>query len=378
MKNITFTILLIFSIRFLQAQDIDTFYLHYAASKGDTIVFKRIIKTDKKRNIFHVRDYYENGQIQMEAFYSAFDKNIKESIQCNYHSNTKEGPYKEWYDNGQPEFTGNFKSGLLNGIGTTWYRDGKKEAKESWSNGQLNGVVKYWTREGPLQFNSTFYHGLNQHPRDVHYQYLRYLPKEYNADTLKKWPLIIYLHGGSDRGNELNKLYSSGIPDQIFRGRQFPFIIISPQCPEHLRWSTDNWFENFFEEVTARYRIDTNRIYLTGLSLGGSGTWYLAVKYPDRFAAIAPISGFTSHMDFIENNIDKLNNIPIWAFHGKIDNVVPFEETERIVKKLEGKNNNLKLTVEPNVGHWIHWLVYPGQELYDWFLKYDKRTLKRY
>jgi pimeloyl-ACP methyl ester carboxylesterase len=378
MKYTTLAILLIFGIGFLQAQDIDTFYLHYAVSKGDTIIYKRIIQTDKKRNTFHVRDYYENGQIQMEASYSAFDKNIKEAYQCNYHFNTKEGIYEEWYDNGQLEFTGNFKKGLLNGIGTSWYRNGKKEATETWLNGQLNGRVKYWTREGDLQFNSTFYHGLNQNPKDVHYQYLRYLPKDYKTDTLKKWPLIIYLHGGSDRGNELNQLYSSGIPDQIFRGREFPFIIISPQCPEHIRWSTDNWFENFFEEVTARYRIDTNRIYLTGFSLGGSGTWYLAAKYPDKFAAIAPISGFTSHMDFIENNIEKLINIPIWAFHGKIDNVVPFEETEKIVKKLEGKNNNLKFTVEPTVGHWIHWLVYPNQELYDWFFKYDKQSLKKF
>ncbi len=108
------------------------------------------------------------------------------------------------------------------------------------------------------------------------------------------------------------------------------------------------------------------------MSLGGSGTWYLAAKYPDVFAAIAPMSGFTSHMDFIDNNIDKLTNIPIWAFHGKIDHVVPFEETERIIKKLEGKNKDLKFTAEPEVGHWIHWLVYPNQELYDWFLKYEK------
>jgi predicted esterase len=74
-------------------------------------------------------------------------------------------------------------------------------------------------------------------------------------------------------------------------------------------------------------------------------------------------------MDFIDDNIDKLANIPVWAFHGKIDNVVPVEETERIIKKLEEKNNKLQFTIEPETGHWIHWLVYPGQELYDWFLK---------
>jgi pimeloyl-ACP methyl ester carboxylesterase len=377
MRYLTLSILLISVPGLIKAQDIETFNLRYAVSKGDTVQYKRVIQFNKKNKLYHVRDYFENGQLQMEASYSSFNKNVKEEYQCNYRTNTKEGPYQEWYDNGQIEFTGNFKNGLRYGPCTSWYRNGNMEAKENWLNGQLHGKVKYWTKEGDLQFNLTFNHGLNQNPKDVHYQYLRYLPKNYKTDTLKKWPLIIYLHGGSDRGNDLNKLYSSGIPDQIFRGREFPFIIISPQCPEHIRWSTDNWFENFFEEVTGRYRIDTNRVYLTGFSLGGSGTWYLAAKYPDKFAAIAPISGFTSHMDFIDDNIDKLSNIPIWAFHGKIDNVVPFEETERIIIKLTGKNNELKFTIEPGVGHWIHWLIYPNQELYDWFLKHDKQSLRK-
>jgi len=85
------------------------------------------------------------------------------------------------------------------------------------------------------------------------------------------------------------------------------------------------------------------------------------------------MSGFTRHMDYIMENTDKLIDIPIWAFHGKIDKVVEFEDTEWIVNQLEGKNKDLKFTVEPEVGHSIDWLVYPNQELYNWFLKYDKR-----
>jgi len=366
-------ILVIFSLGLIKAQDIDTFTLNYAVSKNNTIVYKRIIKLDNKSNLYHVKDYFENGQIQMEAFYSSFDKRIKEGYQCNYRSNTKEGLCKGWYKNGQIEFSGHYQNGLRNGLSTSWFKNGQKEAEENWLNGQLHGSVKYWTEKGDLQFDLTFNHGLNQKPKDAHYHYLPYMPKDYNTDTLKKWPLIIYLHGGSDRGTDLNKLYASGIPDQIYRGREFPFIIISPQCPEHIRWSTDDWFENFYKEVTAKYRIDTNRVYLTGLSLGGSGTWYLAAKYPDKFAAIAPMSGFTSHIDYIDENIDRLVDMPIWAFHGKIDNVVPFEETERMINKLEGKNKDLKFSIEPEVGHWIHWLVHPNQELYDWFLKHDNR-----
>jgi hypothetical protein len=365
---------MVFSLCLVRAQNIDTFYLKYGVSKNDTVIYKRIIQFDKKSKLFHVRDYFENGQIQMDAFYSSFDKKIKEGSQCNYKSNTKEGPYKKWFDNGQTEYSGTYKHGLTEGLSESWYKNGIKESEEDWQQGQLNGKVKYWTEKGELQFDLTFNHGLNQNPREVQYHYISYTPKEYNTDTLKKWPLIIFLHGGSRRGSELTKLYADGIPDQIYRGRQFPFIIIAPQCPEHIRWSTENWFENLYKEVNNRYRIDTNRVYLTGFSLGGSGTWYIATKYPDKFAAIAPMSGFTSHMDFIDKNIDRLTDIPIWAFHGKTDDVVPFEETERMIKKLDGRNRNMKFSAEPEVGHWINWLVYPNQELYDWFLKYTKQS----
>ncbi len=377
MKHATTIILLIFSLGWIQAQDIDTFILKHGISKNDTIIYKRIIEFNRNSKLYHVRDYFENGQIQMDAFYGSFDKNVKEDYQCNYHSNIKEGNYMEWYENGQVEFTGNYKNGLRNGLCLSWYKSGQKEADENWLNGQLNGTVKYWTENGDLQFNLTFYHGINQNPKEVNYQYLQYTPKEYNKDSLKKWPLIIYLHGGSRRGRDLTKLYADGIPDQIYRGRDFPFIIIAPQCPEHIRWSTDNWFENLYKEVNDKFRIDTNRVYLTGFSLGGAGTWYIAAKYPEKFAAIAPMSGFTSHMDYIDNNINRLIGMPIWAFHGKIDIVVPFEETERIVKKFEGKNKDLKFSIELKAGHWINWLVYPNQELYDWFLRYDKRSKKK-
>jgi len=377
MRHTATIILMIFSLGLIQAQDIDTFILKYGVSKYDTIIYKRIIEFDKNSKMYHVRDYFENGQIQMNAFYISFDKSIKEESQCNYHSNTKEGKYMEWYENGQLEYIGNYQNGLYNGFCTSWYKNGQREAEENWLNGQLHGKTKYWTEKGNLQFDLTFDHGINQNPKDVCYHYLSYTPKDYNRDTLKRWPLIIYLHGGSRRGTDLIKLYADGIPDQLYRGREFPFIIIAPQCPEHIRWSTDNWFENLYKEVNDKYRIDTNRVYLTGFSLGGAGTWYIAAKYPDKFAAIAPMSGFTSHMDYIDNNIDRLIDMPIWAFHGKIDNVVPFEETERITKKLEGKNKDLRFSVEPDVGHWINWLVYPNQELYDWFLKYDKRLKKK-
>ncbi len=360
----------------LPAAGDEAFMLSLAVSKDKTVVYKRLIGRVKSKNLWHVRDYFANGQMQMEAFYSSFDRTIKEDYQCNYRGNTKEGEYRQWYENGQLEFSAHYEGGLRNGPSTSWYENGRKEAEENWLRGQLHGEVKYWTEQGEPQFDLVFDHGLNKNPRDARYRYLSYLPKGYDADPTIKWPLIICLHGGSRRGSDLKKLYADGIPDQIYRGRDFPFVIVAPQCPEHIRWSTENWFESFYDDVIGKYRIDLDRVYLTGNSLGGAGTWYLAARYPEKFAAIAPLCGFTSHMDYISENIARLGDMPIWAFHGKMDTVVPFEETERMVGMLEGKNKELRFSIDPAAGHGIHWQVYPGQELYDWFLRHCKRRVQ--
>ena len=376
MRHTTIIIFFFFFSGLLKSQEVDTFYLHYPISKYDTVIYKRIIEFNLDANLYHVRDYFENGQIQMQGTYSKFDKNIKESFWCNYRTNTKQGVYEEWFEDGKIKFIGNYINGLRTGLSNRWAENGQMIEEDNWINGQLNGKAKYWTEQGELQYDVTFIHGLKQNPENVNYHYLPYLPRDYDNDTTKSWPLIIYLHGGSHRGTDLNVLYTYGIPDQIHRGRDFPFIIISPQCHKYMWWSSDAWFENLYNEIRNKYRVDTNRVYLTGFSLGGSGTWYLAAKYPEIFTAIAPIAGATSHMDYIDNHIDNLINIPIWAFHGETDNMAPSEETMRIIEKLDRYNKDLKVTIEPNVGHWINWLVYPEKELYEWFLKYDKRLEK--
>ena len=356
----------------VKAQQIDTFYLRHPLSKYDTIIYKRVIGFNKSDGLYHVRDYYQSGQIKRRGQYSSFDKNIFEGLWCNYHSNTKEGAFTEWFENGQIESKTNYQKGLRHGKHEFWYRNGQKECIYHFSKGRQYGTLTYWDTTGILERQSQYVDGINQNPKDTSYNYLAYTPQKYNDDTTQAWPLIIYLHGGTSRGNDLNKLYASGIPDQIYRGREFPFIIIAPQCPIHHRWSTDNWFENFYKEITTKYRIDIDRVYLTGVSLGGAGTWYLAIKYPDKFAAIAPMSGFTHHLGFIEKNIYNLTDIPIWAFHGQIDKKVQFEDTKRIIRLLESKSDKIKYTLPTDVGHWIHWMVYPGQELYEWFLKHKK------
>ena len=354
----------------ITAQEAETYYLNYGRSYNDTIIYKRIISFNKGQ--YDVKDYYPNGQIQLEGTYSSFDKEIKEkSLWCNYKTNTKEGEFKKWYENGQLESKTNYRKGLRNGLHEYWYANGKRESVQNYKNGQKHGECIWWNEDGTLQRKLVFKKGENQFKKDTSYHYIAYTPKAYNNSETKKWPLIIYLHGGSSRGTDTTKLYSNGIPDQIWRGREFPFVIVAPQCPINQRWSTDNWFENFYKEITTKFRINTNKVYLTGVSLGGSGTWYLAMKYPEKFAAIAPLSGFTRHMDYIVKNTDKLNDMPIWAFHGKKDKIVEFEDTEWIINTLKAKNKEIKFTTEPNVGHWVDWVVYKEEQLYEWFLQYD-------
>jgi hypothetical protein len=368
----------------ISAQKLDTFMLYKPISKYDTAVYKRIIRFDTNDSLYHVEDYYESGQIQMKGAYSSFDKNIKENYWCNYRTNTKQGLYETWYKNGQLESRSTFVDGEFHGLNEEWYSNGQISSRCNWikgniegnTKGQKHGASKGWDKEGNLNCNMVLKNGLKVNPKDTNYYYIYYTPQEYKADTLKKWPLIIYLHGGSARGTDTIELYNYGIPDQIWRKREFPFIIVAPQCPVDHRWSTDNWFENFYNEITTRFKVDTNRVYLTGVSLGGAGTWYLAIKYPEKFAAIAPISGFSSHIQYIYDNAERLNNIPIWAFHGKKDLVVQYEDTERILKKLK-ENKHVKLTAPDDKGHELHWSVYPGQELYDWFLRYDKRDRRK-
>lgn len=381
MKYSVFLITLILICNGLRGQQIDTLILRQAISKDDTIVYKRIIRLDKDDALYHVEDYFPNGQIQMKGTYSSLDKTRKENYWCNYKTNTKQGLFQTWYENGNLQCRYNYLDGKKNGLCEEYYSNGQISDKGYWipgdskgnTRGMRHGNFKGWSEDGELLYDFDYDHGLKINPVDTNYKYLLYTPSDYETDTLKNYPLIIYLHGGSQRGTDLNELYTYGIPDQIYRGREFPFIIAAPQCPVLIRWSTDNWFENFFAEITTKYRVDTNRVYLTGVSLGGAGTWYLALKYPEKFAAIAPISGFTSHIDYIYKNSNRLIDIPIWAFHGAVDETVPVEETDRMIELLKGENKHLKYTRMPDVGHWIQWLVYPGQELYDWFLTHEKQ-----
>ncbi|MBO0931680.1 carboxylesterase family protein [Fibrella aquatilis] len=207
---------------------------------------------------------------------------------------------------------------------------------------------------------------LAQTKKSASYPYQLYLPKNY-AVAKRNFPLVIYLHGGSQKGTDLAKLSLYGPPKQVSQGHDFPFVMAAPQCPEGKFWSTDNWFDSLFTELTTRYRIDKKRVYLTGISMGGYGTWQTAVAHPHTFAAIMPLCGGCDD----STQICSIRNIPVWTFHGTADDLIPIDETARLVKRLERCHGKVQFTKLPNEGHGIQYL-YENPKLYQWLLQQHK------
>ncbi|MEM1440789.1 MAG: prolyl oligopeptidase family serine peptidase [Verrucomicrobiota bacterium] len=196
-------------------------------------------------------------------------------------------------------------------------------------------------------------------------RYLLSLPYEYEESGEKEWPLVVFLHGAGERGDDLSKVKIHGPPKLVAEGESFPFILVSPQCPRE-EWWTEQPVLELIDHLEKTHRIDSSRIYLTGLSMGGYGTWHFACEAPERFAAIAPIcgGGVPYKMRWIET-------LPIWVFHGDSDNAVPLEESERLVKVLQKRGNEeVKFTIYPETGHDSWTASYNNPELYSWLLSH--------
>lgn len=195
--------------------------------------------------------------------------------------------------------------------------------------------------------------------------YLLYLPKDYSK-TDKKWPMVLFLHGAGERGEDLELVKNHGLPKLIEQGRSFPFIVLSPQCHENQRWSIE-FLNALLSETFLKYEIDENRIYVTGLSMGGFSAWELALKYPERFAAIAPVCGGAD-----PQKACLIKHLPVWAFHGAKDKIVPIDRAQAMVDALRSLGGDVKFTVYPDAGHDSWTETYENQELYDWLLRHHR------
>jgi predicted peptidase len=224
----------------------------------------------------------------------------------------------------------------------------------------------------PAQMAKSFHF---QRTVDVEVNYLLFLPKGYDAKAAKRWPLILFLHGAGERGTNLWKVATHGPPKNVTDHPDFPFIVVSPQCPEHQTWSKEALLA-LLNDITATYAVDTNRLYLTGLSMGGYGSWDLGLAYPEKFAAIVPICGGGQIISVLLASREKaaaLKTLGVWAFHGGKDPVVPLEESQRMVDALKKAGaQDVKLTVYPEAQHDSWTETYKNPALYDWLLKHER------
>jgi predicted peptidase len=195
------------------------------------------------------------------------------------------------------------------------------------------------------------------------YQYLRYMPKNYEQKG-EKSPVLIFLHGSGERGEDISRVKVHGPPHLVDSGRDLPFIVISPQLEDDQMWDNAR-LDATLKTALSGTNYDVNRIYVTGLSRGGAGTWNWAIAHPDKFAAIIPIAGW-SNVGFSCN----LKNMPIWVFHGLKDDVVSpihSKDMERWINECGGK---VKATYYPDANHNSWTVTYDNPEIYDWLLQH--------
>jgi predicted peptidase len=202
-------------------------------------------------------------------------------------------------------------------------------------------------------------------------KYWLYLPKDYEAKAADRFPLLLFLHGSGECGTDLEKVKLHGPPMLISKGREFPFIVVSPQHDteraKQFFWPSDV-LTALLDDLEKKYRIDTEREYVTGLSLGGEGTWSMAVANPKRFAAIAPIAGWHDVKD-----ADKLVDTPVWAFHGEKDTAVKLTIGQEIIDAVKRLGGDVKFSVTKDGIHNVWTKTYEGDDLYKWFLRHRRK-----
>jgi predicted peptidase len=201
--------------------------------------------------------------------------------------------------------------------------------------------------------------------------YLLFMPRDTRGQILGKYPLLISLHGIGESGSYLPKLKNDGLPKILDGNNSFPFVVVSPQCPSTTEWyydRTDTLLLRLLNDVIVRYPVDTNRIYLTGYSMGGIGTLDLAIRYPQRFAAILPIA-FRIEAGW---DLCRIASLPMWAFHGEGDDVIPLSKAQEVIASVKSCGGNPTFTSYPNVGHDSWTRTYGNPAIYDWLLTKTK------
>lgn len=220
-------------------------------------------------------------------------------------------------------------------------------------------------RQEKLSFQATLQKSLSL-------DFLLYTPEDYQGSA-EEFPLVLFLHGIGERGTDLELVKLYGIPKEIEEGADFPFLVVSPQCPEETIWANElDGLYALLVNIIDEYEVDTSRIYLTGLSMGGNGAWHFAAAYPTMFAAVVPICGWANSLIGFPERIKVLKAVPVWAFHGAEDEIVPLERSQELVDVLKANQGNVKFTVYPDTPHDSWTQTYKNPELYEWLLQQRK------
>lgn len=193
--------------------------------------------------------------------------------------------------------------------------------------------------------------------------YLLYTPK----DTVQGKPMVVFLHGGGESGTEIELVKKHGLPKLISEGKEFPFYVFAPQN----RNKRGLWNERLIHAKTMMLadslKVDKNRIYLVGMSRGGDGVWRMAVNHPNTYAALISICAASIPYIYLKN----IENLPVWFFHGEKDMIVPVEQTIEAYTRMRQLNENVELTLYPEVNHDCWTITFQNEEIYEWLLSFS-------
>ena len=204
--------------------------------------------------------------------------------------------------------------------------------------------------------------------RSVKLPYLIHVPANYNEDQTRRWPLLLYLHGGSARGSDLDKLRTLGLPKRLDKDPEFPFVVVSPLAAEGEIWTDVEALAGLIDNVQRTHRIDPAAVYVTGHSMGGRGALYMAYKYPQRFAgviAMSPVSSITAWGK-------QLHKVPLWLIHGAKDEQAPIKDSEELISAIEKAGGKPRFTRLEDRDHFIL-DQYEGPAIIDWLMA-QRRT----
>jgi predicted peptidase len=199
-------------------------------------------------------------------------------------------------------------------------------------------------------------------------QYLLYLPGAYENESDAEFPLLLFLHGGGESGDDIERVKTHGPPSMIEKGKDYPFLVLTPQNPHPRKFWNETALMALLDKIQKDYRVDPSRVWVAGMSRGGYGAWRLAIQYPERFAALVAICGETP-----DHYANWLGDMPIWVFHGEEDRTISIKESDEMVAALKKHGNPVRYTKYPNTGHNAWDQAFSDPELYTWLLAQKKQ-----